>query len=826
MNGNSLNVVNIKKILFEICNLLKLDTTLIDAQVLKVKNSEIKYIPIRHHSPGSTILVKKWIKNHRPKLVLIEGPSLADNLIKYIVEKDTHPPIAILSIFSDVNNKFGLNGILSPDISVPARFEIFYPFVSYSPELVALAECVNNKIPIHFIDLPLTGLLSFYNQSHKSSNLNDFVVQEELMYKYSKFYQKFAQIFDFDDFNETWETLFEVDALRSNVDQLRESILLFCSCIRQTLDRNLLIADGTIAREAYMKYQIENYIKKYKVKRRDVAVITGGIHSIEFPDTLPKVFKFPIKGQIHSLIPFSYYRISEKSGYSSGNQAPQFYDNIWEKINAQISHPYEQAALEIITDIFRNARSEGNLASISDSINAFEGAKMLAMLRCRSEPILKDTIDAIYMSLIKGNPEVDGKYLEDYIYSKTIGYKVGKVTKKIGKLPLQQDFYLQLESVGIDLEEEKSKEVSLNLREEKDINTSQLFWRIKFLNMNFLERVYGPDLLGGVTGVFTEVWTYHWTPKIDVKLVELSSYGATIEEASKNSLLEEVKKNLKNFEKVTNLLFHSILMGFSDQFKKLHTECLNSINKDNQFLSLSGGFLNLMMIYQYLSMVSAQQGDISLITNLIQRCYYTCCYTIPNFANPPQQDEENIITTIKKLANTLNSNIKFDLDLEVFVESVKTSIETTRNEFIKGGNLGILYLLNKLDIEEIKASVLDYVNSVESIKVKVGDLIRGIIYVCQAKILFHKDVVSLLSEVVESIEWDMFKAILPAMRKTFSELEPREYEIFVEKLSEFYGLKASEKTEVIDEIEDDVIIFFNVIDKKVKEILELWFGEV
>ena len=825
MSSNSLNASNLKNVLFEICNQLQIDTSVINDQVLKVKQADIKYLPIRHHSPGSTILIKKWIEMYKPKLVLIEGPSFADNLIKFIVEKDTLPPIAILSMFADVNNKLGLNGVLSPDISVPARFEVFYPFVSYSPELVALRECLTRKIPVHFIDLPLTGLISFYIKESKNKDLSSFVAQEETIYALSSFYKKFVQVFEFDNFNETWETIFEIGALKANIKQLRESILFFCSCIRQTIDQNLLKIDGTMARESYMKYQIENYIKKHNVDRKDVLVITGGIHSIVLPDTSPKNISFPKKGLINSLIPFSYFRISEQSGYRSGNQAPQFYDTIWNKCEQKIDNPYEITSLEIITDIFKTARQEGHLISISDSINAFQGSKLLAMLRRRSEPGLKDIIDAIYMTLIKGNPEIEGKYLEKFIYSKTIGYKVGKITKKLGRLPLQNDFYLQLESLGINLEE-KPEEISLNLREEKGIKISQLFWRIKFLGINFLERAYGPDVLNGVTGIFTETWSLQWTPKIDLKLVELSAYGSTVEEASNNKLIEELKENLKNFKKVTSLLFESILMGFSDQFQKLYAECLNSIEEDNSFLSLSGGFFNLIMLYRYLSMMEAQKHNLSLMTKIIHRCYYSCCYAIPNFANPPQQDEEKFIIAIKKLANTISSMNEIELDLNAFIESINSIVDYTNNEFIKGGNLGILYLMNSVSISDIKDRVLDYANSVDSVKVKIGDLIRGIIYVCQAKILFNKDIVQLLSEVVGGVEWDIFTAILPAMRKTFSELEPREYEIFVEKLAEFYGLKETKLKEIREDIEEDILTFFKSIDKKVKDIFELWFGEV
>lgn len=827
MSDTYLNAATLKKILFEIGTSLGIDNSIIDSKVSDVLQSEVKFLPIRHHSPGSTILVQRWIEKYKPKLILVEGPVLADDLIKYLIDKKTIPPIAILSLYADRNNTFGLNGILSPDSSVPAKFEAHYPFVSYSPEYVALSEAIKRKIPIHFIDLPLTGLISYQTASLKDPTKDPelFKMQGESIYTLSAFYKRFAQVFDFEDFTESWETLFEIGASKFDIDQLRESMLLFCAYLRQTIDDKLLKANGTLARESYMKYNINNYIKKYKVKEKDVLVITGGIHSIELINSTPQNFSYPTKQLINSLVPFSYYRISQKSGYMSGNQAPQFYDMIWRKFTSNLEHTYEAVALDFITDVFKEARLKGNSVSISDSINSFQGAKMLAMLRRREEPDLKDIIDSIYMVLIKGNPEIEGKYLESLIQDKSIGYKVGKITPNMGKLPLQQDFYLQLETHGIKPEEKKQTK-NLNLREEAESKISQLFWKIKFLGINYAVRLGGPDVLKGITGTFTEKWSLKWNLKIDVKLVELSTYGSTLEEASKNKLVEETKKNIKNFNLITNLLFQSLSMGYIDHFQDLYDECLNSLEEDNQFLSLTEGFFNLIMIFQFMAMMDSQKANLVLMEKLIHRSYYTCCFAIPNFANPPEADEVIYIDAMKMLGNTIMSIQNIDIDFTVYVESIKTCSENTNNEFIKGGTIGILYLLNYLTVSEIETIIYDYLNSVDSIKVKIGELIHGLIYVCQIKILINQEIVKLLAEVVGTVDWDVFSAILPALRKSFSELHLTEYEIFVEKLAEHYGLIEKKHVELKEIIEEDIKDFFKSVDDKLRKIFEEWFGKV
>lgn len=808
--------------MLEVSRMLEMDAQSIEEQVSRVVNSEVTYLPVRHHSPGSAVLVKNWIDKNKPKLILIEGPSEANDLIEHIVAKDSRPPLAILSFFVDETNHYNYNGVLSPDPSIPARFQVYYPFISYSPEFIALKEAYKRKIPVYFIDLPLTGII---HTLVKEENPQFMLKQEEVYNISSKFYQKLSQIFEFDNFEETWETLFEIGSNQADIYNLQESRLTYCSCIRQTLNKDLLDADGTLDREEFMKFNIEKYIKKHGVDRKDVLVITGGLHSVVLPETEPKDKNFITEGMLNSLIPYSYYRISEISGYSSGNQGPQFYDDIWQKFNSSIENSFESTSLEVISDILRKARAQGNPVSISDSINAFQGAKLLSMLRRRSEPGLKDVIDSIYMTLVKGNPEVEGKYLEKIIRNRIIGHKVGKITKNLGRLPLQTDFYEQLEVRGIKFSENRQT-FSLWLQNQDDLKTSELFWRIKYLGFNILERASGPDVLKGITGKLKETWHLDWSPSIDVKLIEQSSYGSTVEEASKNLLIEEFQKSLGNFETISFLLYQSLTMGFTNQFQKLYNASTDSLEEDNQFLTLASGFINVMMINEQISMMSNQEANISLMEKLVQRSYFSCCFNIPNIANPPQDIQDKVVIAMKNLANILTSLTTIKLDLTVFKESIKTCVENSTNFYIKGSATGVSFLIHDLTTQDIKIVLKDYAQSSNSIKIQMGDFIRGIIFVCQTTILLNPDIIKLLSDIIEGLEWVVFSAILPSLRKAFSELDQREYDVFVEKLSEHHGLKTKKFQEIKEDLEEEVLVFFAEMDKKVRNILLDWFGEV
>ncbi len=814
----------LKEVLLGVARAAGIDTAGIEEQVTGTMNARMKLLPVRHHSPASARLVKQSISTWKPKLVLIEGPSSADSLIQFMVMNDTLPPFAILSMFTDDANHFGMNGVIpfSPDPSIPAKFQVHYPFISYSPELVALSEAKRLKIPVHFIDLPLTGIIP-YMVNFKDKIAYFLKHDEEIIFS-SVFYQKLVDTFHFEDFNEVWDTLFEIGVQQLGLEQARENMLYFCTCVRKAIDPESFVLDGTIAREQYMRYCIEQHLARYHITEKDVLVITGGMHSIALPGTTAAKPLMPEKGFLNSLVPFSYFRISDKSGYGSGNQGPLYYECAWQQLDKGVKNPYETIALDFITQILGDARDKEEVISVSDSINSYQDAKLLALLRRRHEPCMKDLVDSIYMTVVKGNPAVEGAYLQPLIRERLVGHKVGKITKSMGRLPLQDDFYLRFESLGIELSE-KGEAFNLNLRNSPDVTRSVLFWRVSYLGLGILDRTAGPDMLKGVTGVFTETWMLHWNPGVDVKLIELNIYGSTVEEASKNMLLEELKKELGNFDHVSSLLYHSIEMGFTGEFDSIQQSCMDSLDHDDNFMSLSNGFMNVVMIFHLLKALVNQEKNLEQIEALLTRNYFATCFALPNVANPKDELVDPLVTSIKKVATVLLTFTGIDLDRQAFIGSLKTCMSTTANEFIKGCCLGIMYLMNAVDLVEVRRQIVEYMKSNDSIKVKIGEFIRGIIYECQSQFLFNPEILKLLDEVISSVEWPIFASILPSLKKSFSDLEPREYDIFSEKLAELYTLKASVVKDLNDEIHDRHVALFGEINKRVQDIFDEWFGD-
>ena len=111
-----------------------LDPAAISRQVEAVLADPLYWFPVRHHSPTTARHLQAALRVRKPRVVFIEGPSEANDLIRFVTDARTEPPVALYSSYRDDDNVLGLNGFVSPAPDIPARFAVWYPLTAYSPE--------------------------------------------------------------------------------------------------------------------------------------------------------------------------------------------------------------------------------------------------------------------------------------------------------------------------------------------------------------------------------------------------------------------------------------------------------------------------------------------------------------------------------------------------------------------------------------------------------------------------------------------------------------------------------------------------------------------
>ena len=66
-------------------------STALTARVEKVLNEELYWFPVRHHSPAIAAQIADCIRERRPKVVFIEGPHEAQDMIE-LPARSQDPP--------------------------------------------------------------------------------------------------------------------------------------------------------------------------------------------------------------------------------------------------------------------------------------------------------------------------------------------------------------------------------------------------------------------------------------------------------------------------------------------------------------------------------------------------------------------------------------------------------------------------------------------------------------------------------------------------------------------------------------------------------------
>lgn len=463
---------------------------------------------VRHLSPGGAHHLLRLLDDIRPALILIEGPSDLSSLIPSICLPKTILPIAMMA-YSE---------------TVPIR-TILYPFAVYSPEYQAIRWAHKHKTACRFMDLPASVFLALRRQC--TDEEADCAQPDG-----KSLYTRLAERTNEPDQESWWERHFEHNLLPSAYAQGARAYgqeLRLCS------------EDGrdetaqTLVREAHMKREIERALSEGFAADKIVAV-TGAYHVAGLEtcaaltdaqlDALPRV---PCK---HTLMPYSYARLTFLSGYGAGNKAPAYYETLWQ---AMQEGDLKSASYQYLSRIAEGQRKYGNWASSAEVIEAVRLADTLAALKNAAFPTLQDLRDSAMTCM--GHGQFSEIALA--VAAAEVGTAIGSLPAGVSRTSIQEDFYQKLKELR--LEKYKTlirQNLDLDLREntrvksEKsafiDLNRSFFLHRMEALGIHFAEK----QKTYQEKATWSESWLLAWQPEAEIEIVESALKGDTIELAA------------------------------------------------------------------------------------------------------------------------------------------------------------------------------------------------------------------------------------------------------------------------------------------------------
>lgn len=511
---------------------------------------------IRHLSPAGAYYVREYLDQVDPELVLIEGPEDFSDLIEDLGSEKVKPPIAVMAYTQEL----------------PIR-TVLYPFALYSPEYQAILWAKEHGCACRFCDLPSEVFLGLEQErrerwqreqkgqkaeagreseegqgeekgqnteeNQKTRKLRESNAESPTSYVYRRLDELSG-----DGDNETfWERTMEH---AGDEEGYRRGSAEFGRLLREASLGDEEEAgeeeEENRIREAYMRRRIAQVVKEGIPPER-IVVITGAFHGEGLtggkkPMTEKEYKKLPRLEARKTLMPYSYYRLSERSGYGAGNHAPAYYELLWEGLCRQ--EP-DYAARRYLTSLASWQREHGGLVSSAEVIEAMRLAFSLAELHGGHLPALRDLRDAAVTCMGHGSFSEIALAVADT----EIGTGIGSLPEGVSQTSIQSDFNRRLGELR--LEKYKSvtaQDLSLDLREKLtvksqrsaflDLERSFFLHRLRVLGISFAEK----QAVNQERATWAEQWRLRWTPEAEIQIVEAVLKGDTVEQAASFALRE------------------------------------------------------------------------------------------------------------------------------------------------------------------------------------------------------------------------------------------------------------------------------------------------
>lgn len=745
--------------------------------------SGINFFGIRHLSPAGAFYLRKFLDNLKPEAVIIEAPSDFEDVLNDITRAETKPPFAILAYTK----------------SVPVS-TILYPFAEYSPEYQAILWCKENGVKARFMDLPSETFLAFEKAEPEDSEDEEYEdetedseeSEEEIEVPELSVYDK-LDILSGEGSHETfWERVLEHCA---DAEAYHEGANLFGAKIREFSSESECDFAELQLREIYMRSVIREVVES-GIAAEKIVVVTGSYHveGLKTWEQNEKILEFPKTECFHTLMPYSYYRLSTRSGYGAGNKAPAYYELIWDGLNRGDRLFTANAYL---TKIAEFQRQKGNAASSAQVIEAVRLAKSLAEIRSGegSMPVLRDLRDAAQTCIGEGSFAAVSIATADT----EIGTKIGELPEGVSRTSIQDDFYCGLKELNLEkYRSATAQELSLDLRENRrasseksaflDLNRSFFLHKLRVLNIPFAQyRESDQD-----NATWREEWSLVWTPEAEITLVESALKGDTVELAAAFALKERVEQ-AQGMSEVAEAIEDAFFCGMGNA-ASYAASALQAMAVDAvSFEELAKTAFRLSNSITY---GDIRKADCDPIKPLLEQLYLRACLILPGECVCDDAASQPIAEAMDTL-NSVELSQGF-LDTDTWIHALwEVAGRDDLNTKLSGFAAAVLLERNQMSNAQLKIEVSRRLSLGTPADLGAG-WFEGLTMKNRYALIARQSLWESLDEYVQSLDDEEFKRALVFLRRAFADFSPAEKDSIAENLGEVWGLNGAEVSEVLN----------------------------
>lgn len=738
----------------------------------------MKTFGIRHFSPAGAYFVRKFLNENRPDVVLIEGPADFDFLMDDIVSKNLLPPFAIMAYTKEV----------------PIE-TVLYPFAVYSPEYQAILWARENNKECHFFDLESNIMLGL-----ESKNEDEIISDAP-----DKIYDK-EKTSDF-DMESFWERVLEQS---EDMNAYKSGSALFGESLRNEDEVSL----RDIIRESFMKRKIKEIIDS-GIDSEKIVAITGAFHtsaiqSLDGAMTDKEYDSLKKKDSNITLMPYSYYRLSKRTGYGAGNTAPAYYELLWQGFIKNDKTYHERKYLSLLA---KYMREHGGIVSSAQVIEATMLSRSIANLRGGSIPTLVDLKDAGITCMGGGS---FGEMAMGFAQS-DIGTKIGVVPQESMKTSIQSDFLSRLKALKL----EKYKELvatplQLDLRENLrvkskesaflDLNRSFFLYRLVTLGIDFakIERNRQDN------ATWAENWILQWTPEAEIQIVESVLKGDTIDEAVAFVLGERLN-NAISISEIADIIEAAFNCGIpkivEGAGRKLDEMASGAVSIHE--IAVTTSKLSDMILFG-----DIRKLDRKPLEPIVKRL---CIRAALILAGESACDDMAAVILVEDIQSIHNVFVLHDfLDKDLWFDKLmEVSNRDDLNTKISGLATAILLDTGKTDENTLRIEVARRLSA--GMPAELGaNWFAGLSIRNHYALIGRLTLWESLSEYMDSLDEEEFRRSLVFLRRAFVDYSSKEKDMIAENLGEIWGLNAAVVSEIINsevkEVDTEILEDFDFGD--------------
>lgn len=728
------------------------------------------FFGIRHLSPAGAYYLRGFLDERKPRLVLVEGPSDFGDMLSDIVRGETKPPIAVLAYTKEA----------------PVR-TVLYPFAEYSPEYQAIQWCHKHQVECRFMDLPSETFLAI-----PESGMQETEGEEGRMNVYEQLDRKSGG----DGHDTFWERVMEQ---AGSMEAYHLGANSFGANIRSFTEGTENDWAETALREAYMRRQIRKAVDS-GVEPQDIVVVTGSYH-VEglknWRDADEDLSDMPKVGANHTLMPYSYYRLSTRAGYGAGNKAPAYYALLWEGLNR--GEPM-YAVYSYLIRLAEYQRGKGNPVSSASVIEAVRLAMSLAQLRGGTIASLRDLRDAAETCLGEGS-------VSNIILATAdteIGTAIGALPDGVSRTSIQEDFYRQLK----DLKLEKYRDITaqdlmLDLRENRrvsseksafiDLHRSFFLHRLRVIQVGFAQQ----QAVSQDNATWSEHWVVRWTPEAEIELVESALRGDTIDGAASFVMKERVESADKMGD-IALVIEDACCCGM-EKAVSYATAALQRMAVDAASVEdLAKTAHRLSIVVQY---GNIRRIDAKPLEPILRQLFYRACLILES-ACVCDDAASQVITAAMEQLNSAELAHDF-LDSAEWIKVLDSISERDDlNTKLSGFAAAILLERGSMDTQQLRTEVSRRLS--KGIPADLGaGWFEGLAMKNRYALIARLSLWESLNDYLVTLDDEEFKRALVFLRRAFADFSAAEKDQIAENLGEILGLNGQAVSEAVNAVLDE-----------------------